>query len=109
MKDKLTLEQSLELKNLGVSYKKATEVFIIEGFMGNSYQPCYTLSDVLDLLPTSVADNADCKWPLLIKRHGKKKWSASYGQIIQFIDIELIDAVFYLLKWILTEYKGYGK
>lgn len=108
MKDKLTIEQSSELNNLGVPYEKATEVFIIEGFMGNSYRPCYTLSDVLDLLPATASDNADCQWPLLIKNHGKQ-WSVSYGQIIQFLDKELIDAAFSLLKWIITDYKGYGK
>ena len=108
MKEKLTLEQSLELKDLGVSYEKATEVYIIEGFMGNTYQPCYTLSDVLDLLPVTATNQTGDKWPLLIKRHGKR-WSASYGQIIQFLDKELIDAAFSLLKWMMTEYKENGK
>ena len=33
MKDKLTMEQSQELIEIGIPRKNASEVFIIEGFM----------------------------------------------------------------------------
>ncbi len=107
MKDKLTIEQSRELGDIGVSYDNASEVYVIEGFMGNSYRPCFTLSDVLDIAPANVTDSIGNHWPLVIKKH-KEQWSVSYGQIIQFLEKELIDAVFSLIKWMKTEYKEHG-
>ena len=103
MKDKLTIEQSCELVQLGAPLGKASEVYIIEGFAGNSYRPCFTLADALDLLPATASDGIS-SWPLLIKRHGNR-WSAGYGQIILFLEDELIDATYGLNKWMLTEYK----
>jgi len=102
MKDKLTIEQSYELVRLGVPSEKASEVYVIEGFFGISYRPCFTLADTLELLPATASDGISA-WPLLIKRHGKQ-WSAGYGQIILFIEDELIDAAYGLNKWMLTEY-----
>lgn len=97
MKDKLTIEQSYELVQLGVPSEKASEVYTIEGFFGISYRPCFTLADTLELLPATASDGISA-WPLLIKRHGKQ-WSAGYGQIILFLEDELIDAAFFLIKW----------
>ena len=74
-----------------------------EGFMGNSYRPCFTLSDVLDLLPPTLTKRLD-NWPLTIKRHGKEQWSAGYGPIVMMLEKELIDAAFGLVKWLHEEY-----
>lgn len=103
MKDKLTMEQSQELIEIGIQRKNASEVYIIEGFMGNSYRPCFILSDVLDLLPAALTKGLD-NWPLTIKRHGKEQWSVGYGPIIMILEKELIDATFGLVKWLHNEY-----
>lgn len=103
MKDKLTMEQSQELIEIGIPRKNASEVFIIGGFMGNSYRPCFILSDVLDLLPPTLTKRLD-NWPLTIKRHGKEQWSAGYGPIVMMLEKELIDAAFGLIKWLHEEY-----
>ena len=102
MKDKLTIEQSQELINLGVPTEKASEVYIIEGFMGNCYRACFTLTDALDLLPTTIIDNAS-SWPLMIKRHENTQWSVGYGQVVLMLEKELIDAAFGLIKWLYNE------
>ena len=88
MKDKLTMEQSQELIEIGIPRKNASEVFIIEGFMGNSYRPCFILSDVLDLLPPTLTKRLD-NWPLTI---------------VMMLEKELIDAAFSLVKWLHEEY-----
>lgn len=103
MKDKLTMEQSQKLIEIGIPRKNASEVFIIEGFMGNSYRPCFTLSDVLDLLPAALTKRLD-NWPLTIKRHCKEQWSAGYGPIVMILEKELIDAAFGLIEWLNEEY-----
>jgi len=99
MKDKLTMEQSQELIEIGIQRKNASEVYIIEGFTGNNYRPCFILSDVIDLLPAALTKRLD-NWP----RHGKEQWSAGYGPIVMILEKELIDAAFGLVKWLNEEY-----
>jgi hypothetical protein len=116
MKQNLTVEQSARLIELGVDKKRASKC---SSYMKTSascrgiiqvpqYNPIFTLSDVLEMLPKEM--EVDFQGNVialhLVIVASENSWEVSYSDnnTLQTAP-ELIDALFNLLVWVLTNYK----
>lgn len=114
MKTKLTPEQSQRLIELGVDPSKASEHSIYmkmeAGCRGiiqvPAYNPVFTLSDLLSLLPKEIEANYQGEaipYHLVITTSGLGNWEVSYSDNTTLkAASELIDALFELLVWCIT-------
>lgn len=98
MKTQLTKEQSQHLIDLGVSKGKASKVFLF-----NKDKPIFTLTDLLDLLPSKIKhDNKEATLSMQFIDDG---WSCQYDGLVAKGAIsykeELIDALYELTICIL--------
>lgn len=124
----LDIEQMKHLKELGVDTNKATMcwkrnirevigvnlalVFNVKNefrdYKRFEYIPCFTLQDILDLLPTHISDNSGSINILNIEQQIQdwtRVWNISYLSTSSFIKIvssinnEFIDAAYEMLCW----------
>lgn len=114
MKTELTIEESAKLIELGVDKKLAS----IKGFVpihpevlkGNAeyakpwgWMPKFTLTDLLTILPKMLIDKYGKNNPLGMELDDDyMAWTAYYlGSGYIATQIELIDALFHLLCWVI--------
>lgn len=111
MKSSLTPEQSQRLIELGVDPSKASEHSIYmkmeAGCRGiiqePAYNPIFTLSDILSLLPKEIEvyyDGETIPYHIVITTNGSNDWEVSYydNEALKTAP-ELINALFELLVW----------
>lgn len=113
MKDRLTPEQSKRLIELGVNPNKARKREIIHDPNPKKeyIATIFTLTDILLLLPKEIKHKGD---PYGLDINWDDSWSASYFNAVNFVipnkegsiafkqAPELIDALFELLVWCIT-------
>lgn len=111
MKTKLTPEQSQRLIELGIDPSKASENTEYGAWADSEHgKPIFKLTDILSLLPKELCDwsngiRSDCH----LSMYGyNKTWGAMYrldsgdDYLVVFESSELIDALFELLVWCIT-------
>lgn len=117
MKTKLTPEQSQRLIELGVDPSKASEVKEFDDELSqwtHRGNPIFTLSDIISLLPKEIdgypllifskrffeeTDEVDEGWTVL---YTNNDLTAAFGDKGIYSTTELIDALFELLVWCVT-------
>lgn len=114
MKDKLTIEESAKLIELGVDAKLASKESAVWGKFKSHKRPIFTLTDILSILPKEIDGNI-----LVINATGfnieseeyeegwcvfyvNSNFDVAYGEKSIFSAPELIDALNQLLKWVLS-------
>lgn len=118
MKKILSIKQSAELVNRGISSNKASEIELYDDPISqwtNKGCPLFTLADIFSLLPTEIYVS-DVIYMLEIHSTGDGDWSCGYERwnydiekdsdyvedyTESFVKEELIDALFELLCWVI--------
>lgn len=110
MKTILSIEESARLIELGVDPKLASNDKVTYNKNGKPYcQPIYSLADLLSILPKEI-EQSD-RHPMTVVYYWnstKKEWISYYDYVENTIMTsapELIDALYQLLIWCLTENK----
>lgn len=120
MKTTLTIEQSAELINRGVSVNRAHETKVYDDPISqwpNKWYPIFTLADLFSLLPKEIdvdfsnadgsIDTEDCylctQWCINCDYVNNHQWSVFYTHGFQVVGDscakELIDALYKCLIW----------